>query len=405
MTSDIFVSRQPIFNGDRRVTAYELHHRTGRLPGFRDGENPVTSIQLLDHAILGIGLDLLIGKRTGLLTVPAAAMIGGQVSALPSDRIVLHIHSPEQDDPDLVEACRAASEAGFRLAITEGASETSPDLLEQASFVSVDFRRYGGEQRQAAANRLRGDGRQMLAKHLTSYADFYEAQAAGFEYFQGPFFCEPELFTTRELNATSQSMAMLIAEVNRPDLDLDAIEELIRRDVALSVKLLRYLQSAGLGWRHEVSTIGQALRILGQQPTRKWASLVAMTMIPVEKPRELFTTSLVRAQLCEELGSPALGDSRRSELFLVGLLSTLEALLDRPMSMVTEGMALSRDATAALLGEASPLTSWLQLAVAYDQGDWLTVDRLAAELELAPNLLPDAYHRTIAWVAEVTAVE
>ncbi len=405
MTTDIFVARQPIFNGDRRVTAYELHHRTGRLPGFRDGENPVASLQLLDNAILGIGLDLLIGKRTGLLTVPPEAMIGGQVTALPSERIVLHITSPENHDPALVEACRSARAGGFRLAITEGASETSPALLEQADFVSLDFRRYAGEQRQAAADRLRGNGRQLLAKHLTSYADFYEAQAAGFGYFQGPFFCEPELFTTRELNATAHSMAMLIAEVNRPELDLDSLEELIRRDVALSVKLLRYLQSAGLGWRHEVSTIGQALRILGQQPTRKWASLVAMTMIPVVKPRELFTTSLVRAQFCEEIGTTTLGESKRAELFLVGLLSTLEALLDRPMSMLTQGMGLSNEATAALLGETSPLTPWLQLSVAYDQGDWDTVDRLATTLGVEPSALPEAYHRTIAWVADVTAME
>jgi c-di-GMP-related signal transduction protein len=405
MASDIFVARQPIFNGDRRVTAYELHHRTGRLPGFRDGQNPVASIQLLDHAILGIGLDPLIGQKLGLLTVPAAAMVGGQVTALPTDRIVLHIHAPDSDDPALSEACRAAKASGFRIAITEGASETSPALLEQADYVSVDFRRYAGEQRQAAGERLRGNGRQLLAKHLTSYADFYEAQAAGFEYFQGPFFCEPELFTTRELNATSHSLAMLIAEVNRPELDLDQLEELIRRDVALSVKLLRYLKSAGFGWRHEVSTIGQALRILGQQPTRKWASLVAMTMIPVAKPRELFTTSLLRAQFCEEIGTPTLGESKRAELFLVGLLSTLEALLDRPMSMLTQGMGLSHEATAALVGEASPLTPWLQLSVAYDQGEWDTVDRLAGTLGVEPAALPEAYHRTIAWVADVTAME
>src|SRR5690606_35565579 len=259
-------------------------------------------------------------------------------------------------------------------------------------------------QRQAVARRLRGDGRQLLAKHLTSYPDFYEAQAAGFEYFQGPFFCEPEVFTTRELNATSHSLAMLIAEVNRQDLDLEALEELIRRDVALSVKLLRYLQSAGLGWRHEVSTIGQALRILGQQPTRKWASLVAMTMIPTDKPRELFTTSLVRAQFCEEIGAPRLGESKRAELFLVGLLSTLEALLDRPMSMLTSGMGLSHEATAALLGEESPLTPWLQLAVAYDQGEWDTVDHHATLLGIESAALPEAYPRTIGWVAEVTAV-
>ncbi|HRP08823.1 MAG TPA: HDOD domain-containing protein [Gemmatimonadales bacterium] len=405
MTSDIFVSRQPIFNGDRRVTAYELHHRTGRLAAVGGNDDADTAIQMIDHAILGIGLDVLLGKRPGMLAVPGKVMVGGQVTALPTDRIVLHVQAPERHDPALVAACVDARQAGFSLAISEAQGETDPELLRHADYVSVDFRRYPGDARADAVARLKGSGCQLLAKHLGSYADFYEAQAAGFDFFQGPFFCEPELFTTRELNSSSHALTMLIAEVNRPDLDMEALERLISRDVALSVKLLRYLQSAGLGWRHEVGTIGQALRILGQRPTRKWASLVSMTMLPTDKPPELFTTSLLRAQFCEEIGGEALGEAKRAELFLVGLLSTLDALLDRPMSMLVGEMALSQDAAAALLGEASPLTPWLQLSVAYDKGDWDTVDALTARLKLAPTVLPDAYHRTVAWVAEVLAVE
>lgn len=405
MTTDIFVSRQPIFDDQLRVTAYELHHRSGRLAGIGPTDHDAESLQLLDHTILGIGLDPLIGRRVGLLAVPATALLNDQITALPAARMVLHLPAPGQDQPALTDACLTARRAGFKLAVAEGTTPIPPALLAQASYVSVDFRRIGAAGAAATVARLRRDGCELLAKHLVSYADYHAARSAGFGYFQGPFFAEPELFTTRELPASAHTLTRLMTEVHRPDLNLDDIEALISQDVALSVKLLRYLQSAGLGWRHEVSSVGQALRVLGQRPTAKWASLVAMTMLPVDKPPELFTTALIRAQLTEELGGIALGDARRADLFLVGLLSTLEALLDQPMVKLANGMALSSETLAALLGEPSSLTPYLQLAIAYDHGDWDTVDLLAANQGMRTSALPDAYHRAVRWVAEVSAVE
>ena len=405
MPADIFVSRQPIFDGQLRVTAYELHHRTGRLAGIGGTDSRAASLQMLDHTILAIGLDPLIGHRVGLLTIPTSALLSGQITALPADRVVLHLPAPATQESDLVAACGTARRAGFRLAIAARGRAIPDELLELASYVSVDCRGLAADAAATAVTHLARHGAQLYAKHLGSYHDFTAAQAAGFHYFQGPFFAEPELFTTRELAAASHALTRLMAEVHRADLNLDALESLIASDVALSVKLLRYLQSAGLGWRHEVSSIGQALRVLGQRATAKWASLVAMTMLPVAKPPELFTTALIRAQLPEEIGGVALGDDRRPDLFLVGLLSILEALLDQPMARLTQGMALSRETQAALLGETSPLTPYLQIAIAYDQGNWEKVDQIAASLGIRTAALPDAYHRTIQWVAEVSAVK
>lgn len=405
MTMDIFVARQPIFDRNRTVRAYELHFRGGRLAGVGHDQQ-AAAVRLLNNTVLGFGLDALLAGHPGLLTIPHEVLLGGEVTALPSDRIVLQIAVPEGDDSQIVAACREARQAGFGVALTEDESHASEALHDVSTMLNVDFRHVDSTGRHQIAEQRGKEGHTLIAKHLSTHAEFYEAQELGYHLFQGSFFCEPELFSGKDLSATSHSMALLIAQVNQPDLDMDALEELIKRDLALSVKLLRYLNSASLGWRHEVSTIGQALRILGQRPTRKWASLVAMTMIPSNKPRELITTSLIRGQFCEEIGAATLGESRRSELFLVGLLSVLDALLDRPLPLLVGEMALSPGCSAALLGDAeTPLGRFLALTIAYDQGDWDKVDTLCEKIGLNPASLPDAYHRTLVWVGEVMQVE
>lgn len=405
MTSEIFVARQPIFDRDRHVRAYELLFRGGRLAGIGHDQQ-TAAIRMLNNTVLGFGLDALLSGHPGLLNIPHEVLLGGSVSALPSERIVLHVMAPHDDNPQILEACKEARRAGFSVALSDDTGTASEAMHEVATMLNVDFRQLDADGRRDLAKRRGGEGRQLVAKHVTSYAEFYEAQEAGYDLFQGSFFCEPEVFSGKDVSATSHSMALLIAEVNRPELDMEALEELIKRDVALSVKLLRYLNSAGMGWRHEVSTIGQALRILGQRPTRKWASLVAMTMIPADKPKELITTSLIRGQFCEEIGGAALGETRRSELFLVGLLSVLDALLDRPLPLLVSEMALSPGCSAALLGDSdTPLGRYLALTIAYDQGDWDRVDALCARVGVDPATLPDAYHKTLEWVGEVMGVE
>ena len=209
------------------------------------------------------------------------------------------------------------------------------------------------------------------------------------------------MVTGKDVTPVKANLVRLIQEVNRPELDFDALEALIKREVALSVKLLRYLHSAGFGWRHEVSTISQALRVLGERPTRKWASLVALTLIGEDKPVELVVTSLVRAQFCEELGAEGALPETVADLFLTGLLSTLDALLDRPLEQVLEQMAVSDDIRHALLGGDNHLADTLGLAVAYDRADWERVELLARKIAFPESRVPEAYRRAVEWVYRI----
>jgi EAL and modified HD-GYP domain-containing signal transduction protein len=182
-------------------------------------------------------------------------------------------------------------------------------------------------------------------------------------------------------------------------MDFEELESVIKRDVALSVRLLRYLRSAGLGWRHEVRSIEQALRVLGERQSRKWASLVAMSMIADDKPAELMTTTLLRAQFCEELGAVLKLPVQLADFFLTGLLSTLDALLDRPMDLILSQLSLCPDVHAALLGQENVLSNCLRAVSAYDRREWDDVDRFAADAGIAQSEVTCAYQRSLAWVA------
>jgi EAL and modified HD-GYP domain-containing signal transduction protein len=207
----------------------------------------------------------------------------------------------------------------------------------------------------------------------------------------------------RDVPAVKVNLVRLLQELNRAELDFDRVERLIKQEVALSVKLLRYLQSASFGWRHEVSSIGHAIRLLGEQATRKWASLVVVTLVGEDKPMELVTTSLVRAQFCEEIGVQSGLSAWASDLFLTGLFSTLDALLDRPLAQVLEQMSVAPEIRAALLSGEGRLGDVLATAVAYDRGDWERITALAGRLGVAEARLPEAYKRAMEWVGKIFA--
>ena len=399
---DIFVARQPIFDRRRAVVAYELLFRSSLDNVFGKNDPNRASLQMMDTTLLGFGLDLLVGDKPAFFNASRDVLVREHYAVLPPAKAVIEVLETIEPDGEVAAACGAARKAGYRLALDDFVFRPAYEaLLPFADYIKIDFLVTKGAERAELVRRFAARGIHMLAEKVETYEDFHEGLAAGYEFFQGYFFCRPEMVTGKDISAVKTNLVLLIKEVNRPEMDFDRLEELIKREVALSVKLLRYLHSAGFGWKHDVSTIGQALRVLGERATRKWASLVALTLIGEDKPQELVTTSLVRAQFCEELGVEGALPDTKADLFLTGLLSTLDALLDRPLAEVLEQMSVSDQIHEALLGGDNLLGDTLALAVAYDRGDWNRVGQLAQRIGFAEALIPVAYRRAVEWVTRI----
>src|SRR6185312_33850 len=203
---------------------------------------------------------------------------------------------------------------------------------EVADIVKIDILAVGTVGAAEQVKPLRRFGVKLLAEKVETQAEFRVCRDIGFDLFQGYFFCRPEVLETRTLGANRLAMLQLVAALQDDRTELSRLETLILRDVALSYRLLRYMNSAFFGLRQRVDSVGRALALLGINNVRRWATMTILAGIE-DKPQELIVTALVRARLCELLG-PAMGQGNGDQLFTLGLFSVIDALMDAPMADV-----------------------------------------------------------------------
>jgi EAL and modified HD-GYP domain-containing signal transduction protein len=396
---EAYVARQPILDPLGRLYGYELLFRSSRENVFGNADFEVATASVIDDCVSVWGLDALAPTGRAFVNFGRQALLGEAWRVLPRERVVIELLETVHGDAAVLAACRQLREDGYALALDDFVwrPETA-SLLPLADIVKVDLRATMGPARAEVAARLRGQSVRLLAEKVETAEEVAESQKLGFTLFQGYHFCRPQMLSKRETSVYKLNYLKLIDEVNRPSTALERLEEIIRRDVALSVKLLRYLNSAGFGLRNQVTSIRQALCLLGEVPFRKWVTVMAMRMLGSDKPEELTVTSLVRARFCELLAAASGFGQRALELFLVGLLSTIDALVDRPMSELLAELPLATELRDVLLGLPSPLGRIYQLARAWERGDWDEVRAHAQAARLGDRDLGADYRQSLEWV-------
>ena len=395
---DIFVARQPIFDRRRKVVAYELLFRSGMQNFFDYHDADVAASRVIDGSLLGFGLDKLTAGKRAFINFTRSVLINQLYALLPPRYAVVELLETVEPDDEVVEACQQLKDQGYTLALDDFVFDPKfRPLIALADVIKVDFLLSDSNQRRELAGHLRGEDVELLAEKVETHEDFTEAMELGYKYFQGYFFCKPEIVRRREIPGFKLNYLRFIQEVNRLDMDFDRLEVIIKQELSLSVKLLRYLNSAWFGWRHEVDSIRHAVRLLGERQIKKWASLVAMTGMGEDKPAELVVTSLVRARFCESLGGLVGLKHRELELFLMGLLSLMDALMDRPLEEAFEGMSVSADVRAALLGGRSPLRPVYDIVEAYERGEWERLTAVVTELGVTESVIAQLYADSVEW--------
>ena len=206
----------------------------------------------------------------------------------------------------------------------------------------------------------------LLAEKVESELVFAEARELGFELFQGYFHGRPETRRSSALPLAASSVLRLVRRLYTPDATVASIEAVLASDAALVVRLLRLVSSPAFGLRRPVTSVQQALVLLGVDQIRRWATVLAIAQLDLARAPEALRRSLVRAKLCMACGDPA----RADELYLLGLFSLLDTLTGRPMSEWAEDLPLCPDARQSLVEGTGPLGLPLRTAIAVEAGDW-----------------------------------
>jgi len=231
----------------------------------------------------------------------------------------------------------------------------------------------------------------MLAEKVETESELQEARDLGYSYFQGYFFCKPSMICTRDIPACQANCLRLIEKCAAPELNYGEIEKIFRQEPALTYRLLRFLNSPLLSLRAEIRNVRQAISLLGEREFRRWVAIVALVMMAGNKPPELIRTALTRAYFCEELARPLGLLSQSSDLFLMGLLSAADALLDRPMPQILSELSLSTQIRTALDGGGSSFDNVYKTLLAYEQADWRSVSAIASTAGYAEDQIPECF--------------
>jgi len=392
----LFVVRQPIFNRWKRVVGYEvLFHAFERAEGVNVNHEQKGKWVIDAHLHLFRPMRLTAGK---LAFIPAnrSLLLQDLVTILPPSQTVLEIDAEESSD-EVVSACFRLKVSGYPIAV-RGFLPWSPvrPLVAIANILKVDFAKVTGSERARAVSVYATPNRKMLAERIETAEEFAEAERMGYDYFQGNFFCQPETLSAKVLTSHQFTYLRIMQLLGDLTFDFDHVEQVIKTDPSLSFKLLRYINSAAIGVRHRVSSLKQALVLLGERLLRRWLLIAVSTLLLENKPHELLVTALVRGHMCEQIASVA-GLPPEPDPFLIGLFSVLDALLDQPMPEILDELPLNQELKDALLQSSNPLGWVYSLVLAYERADWEKVRNWANLLKVPETEIAVYYERSVRW--------
>jgi EAL and modified HD-GYP domain-containing signal transduction protein len=389
------VSRQPILDASGRVFGYELLHRDPD-GSVADGARGLTDV------VLDVGLDTLAESKPAFLNFSRDLLVSHAGSLLPAKKVVIQLRRGIAVDDEVVEACAALHESGYRLAIDFVSDPEAERLLPYMSYVKIDVRRVSMGAASALAKRFAAEHVRAIAEKVETKVACDAAKASGFSLFQGFYFCRPTTTQATALPSRRLAYLQLLAALRQPDVGVRQIEELVKHDVSLSYRVLKCVNSAAYGLRSEVTSIRQALIMIGIEPIRKWVSVWSVAGLNTEGPSEIVTVSLLRARCCELLGQRLGGGAADSELFLLGLCSLLDAVLDRPLADAIADLPLGTEIRGALLGEANTPRAVLDVVIAYEAGNWDEALDLARRLGLPEEAPSQVYSDALSWARELS---
>lgn len=391
---DIYVGRQPIYNRSLDVIGYELLYRSGHdnQAQFLDGDQATGEVIL--NSFLELGLENITGRHPAFINLSRSFLVGDRPLPFSSKRVVLEILEDIEPDPALIEAVRRLVKNGYIIALDDFVyrPELEP-LVELAHIIKFDILGIDPEVLAGRVQALKQRKVRLLAEKVETHEEFERCKALGFDYFQGYFFCKPNIVRGRSRPVNRLVLMNLLAELQHPDTDINKLEKMVAQDAALTYRLLRYVNSPCVAIRRKVESLRRALVIIGASTIKNWITLILFTRLD-DKPRELMVTALVRARMCELLGAARRHDGL-DRFFTVGLLSAMDALMDRPMEEVLEELPLVEDVKAALRSRNGHLGEVLEQVLLYEWGAW---DRLCQSLDGATYR--QAYLDAVRWAGE-----
>ena len=393
--ANAFLARQPIYDRKLSVYGYELLYRSGQQSTGPFDDNRASS-QVVIHSMMDVGIESLVGKYRAFINMNRTLFVEGLYEFLPSDCAVLEVLEHVPRDAELVDAVQRASKAGYRIALDDFTLNAGDDpLLDVADIIKVEIPALTPQEIVEHAEILGERKVRLLAEKVEDYETYDLCRNSGYDLFQGFFFCRPRVISVQRSPVDRSTLLRILARVYDPQAGVEELESLIQHDAMLSYRLLRYVNSAIYAPTEPIDSLQHAIVFLGLNQVQAAVVLLLLSGID-DKPRELMTTAAIRARMCQLVGATLTG-REAAPFFLVGLLSVVDAFLDRPLVDLIQELPLREEITDAVLNGAGVYGEALAVVQAWERGEWQDAGGVEG---LAAADLQRHYWESVSWAGE-----
>lgn len=393
------LARQPIFDGNMKVVAYELLCRNSELKFIASTDGDAASSEVLLNAFTELSIEEVVGPHKAFVNFTRTLLH----SPPPFNRqkLVVEVLEGQLIDASMLFALKELREKGYTIALDDfELSDETHDLIAYADIIKLDVLALSEDQLKYHVDYLKPFGVTLIAEKVETYEMFEHCKTLGFDLFQGYFLAKPRILRGRKIAENKQSVLQLLSALHDPNIAIDKIERMVARDTLLSFKLLRLVNSAAFGLSRDVESLRQAIMLLGINKLRNWVNLLVLSNLS-GKPHELSLTALLRARMCEILAARINHHSRQDSFFTVGLLSTLDAFLDAPLEELLRNLSLNEQLNEAMLYHSGPEGMILEVVQRHEQGQWQDINwEYLANAGITAENVADIYIEALRWVTE-----
>lgn len=399
MSNFTYVGRQAIYDRQAEVVAYELLYRNSELNRAEIGDHNQATAELLANVFTSIGLDSLVGGKPAFVNMPKDFLLGHYPLPELRSQLVVEILEHVEPEESVIAALKDIKARGYTLALDDYVfDEHLTPFLELADIIKVDVMAAGVAVLEQKSTDLGRYQVRLLAEKVETREEVELCRRLGFELYQGYYYCKPQVVTGRKIEGNQLALLEVMQKLTNPKVTVEELAELIQRDVALSYKLLRYVNSAMYAFSRVISSVREAVVILGLNTLIKVVNMILIGGLG-QNNQELYRATVLRGRMCEELAIRLGRKEESATYFMAGLFSNLDALLGIPMAELIEQLPLSETVKQALAEGRGELGEVLQLVIGYERG----ADHLLRGEALPAREIVDCYLGALTWADRAVA--
>ncbi len=390
---DVFVARQPIFDLKKKVFGYELLFRNGFENTFPDIDGNVATNTLLSNTFFSFELKELLRKKPGFINFTKDLILEKTPLLFPSHHMVIEVLEDIEPDEPVINALDEFKKNGYQIALDDFVYQEKFDpMISRSDIIKIDFRATPEDEITDIIHKIRKDHSPIfLAEKVETHQEYESAKAMGFSLFQGYFFSKPEILSKTDISAGQVTRLKLVAALQKDNIEIREVEGLIKNDVGISFKLLKFTNSAYFSRPNPIDTIKDAITYMGMDELKKFIRIIAISDLNSDTPKELLRRSVIRARMCEKIGRFFNTGFTTDELFTLGLFTCMSAILNHRMEEIIEVIGFSEHLNNALLGRVKSVNLMLSIINCVEQGDWGKKVFKAISGKAVESRLPEYY--------------